>query len=315
MRILGSTFLPVMDVLRGMLSGEDVLQDFDPVRTLIEQVVQADVLILGMARVTQDVLDGGPRLRLIHQHGRGVDGVDLAAATRRGVLVANVPGGNSVSVAEHALALMLHLAKRMYAAGSSIRARVLGTPAGLEMTGKTLGIVGLGASGTELAVRAKALGMRVLAVKAKPERSPDLAVDWVGAPADLSRLLRESDFVSLHVPLTDATRGLIGRAELAMMKRSAYLINVARGLLVDHDALLDALRNGQIAGAAADVFWQEPADPHDPILACENFVLTPHVAGFTDASIAHVCRIIIDNIERLRRGGRLQNVVNAEAYE
>lgn len=180
MHILGSTFLPVMDVLTRKLSSDDVLHDYDGSLSLTEQVKQIHVLILGMFRVTRETLEAAPKLRLIHQHGRGVEGVELPSATQRGVLVANVPGGNSIAVAEHVLALMFTLAKRMHAMDRSIRNRIIGAPAAVELAGRTVGIVGLGASGKELALRAKALGMKVLATRAHSQRETGVAVDWLG---------------------------------------------------------------------------------------------------------------------------------------
>jgi D-3-phosphoglycerate dehydrogenase len=236
----------------------------------------------------------------------------MAAATARGVLAANVPARNSVSVAEHALALLLSLAKRFHACGRAVAARTIGAPTGLELAGKTLGIIGLGASGSELARMAIALGMKVMASRARPAEPVALAID-VRGPDELHRILAASDFISLHAPLNERTRGMIGRNELRLMKPSAYLINIARAALVDYEALRDALRDNAIAGAAADVFWSEPADPSDPILALENFVLTPHVAGFSDASIRQVVEVIADNIRRLARGEPLANVANPGA--
>ncbi len=311
MIILGSTFREVMNSLRGKLDPEDTLRDFDETLPLAAQLSDVNVLILGMFKVSRKELDAAPRLRLIHQHGRGVDGVDLPYATQRGILVANVPGGNSVSVAEHAMALLLFMAKRMYAAEVPRSERRIGEPAGLELAGKTLGIIGLGASGSELARRARAFGMSVLATKMHPSVTPPgIDLGFLGGPEDLPRTLRESDFISLHVPLTGETRGLIGDTELKQMKPSAYLINVARGPLVNHEALYTALRNRSIAGAAFDVFWKEPADPEDPIFRLDNFIMTPHVAGFSDVTIGYISQVISENIRRLRRGEQLVHVVN-----
>jgi D-3-phosphoglycerate dehydrogenase len=299
--VLGSAYQAVTDALREELGPDAVVRDFDPGRPLAEQVHDVTVLLLGSFAVSRQILEAAPRLRLVHQHGRGLDGLDLAAAAERGVQAANVLARNSVSVAEHALALLLYLAKRLHACDRSIAARTIGAPTGLELAGKTLGIVGLGASGSELARIALALGMRVTAVRARPREPTALPIE-VRGPGELPQLLAGADFVSLHAPLHDRTRGMIGRAELAAMKRSAYLIDVARAGLVEYEALLDALRDGVIAGAAMDVFWNEPADPSDPILGLENFVLTPHVAGFSDASIHQVVAVIADNVRRLARG-------------
>jgi D-3-phosphoglycerate dehydrogenase len=299
--VLGSAYQAITDALREELGADALVRDFDASRPLADQVCDVTVLILGSSAVSRQIIDAAPRLRLVHQHGRGLDGLDLAAAAARGVVAANVPARNSVAVAEHALALLLFLAKRFRACDRSVASRILGAPTSLELAGKTLGIIGLGASGSELARIGLALGMRVTALRARPEAPSALPIEMRG-PGELHRLLAASDFVSLHAPLDDRTRGMIGRAELEAMKPSAYLINVARAGLIDYEALRGALRDGAIAGAAMDVFWSEPADPADPILGLERFVLTPHVAGFSDASIHQVVQVIAENIRRLGRG-------------
>jgi D-3-phosphoglycerate dehydrogenase len=310
--VLGSAYQAVTDALRSELGPDAIVRDFDASRPLAAQLQDVTVLILGSFVVSRPIIEAAPRLRLVHQHGRGLDSVDMAAASARGVLAANVPARNSVSVAEHALALLLSLAKRFHACGRAVAARTIGAPTGLELAGKTLGIVGLGASGSELARIALALGMRVTALRARPAEPVSLPIE-VHGPGELHRLLAGSDFISLHAPLNDSTRGMIGRDELRLMKPSAYLINIARAALVDYEALRDALRDNVIAGAAMDVFWSEPADPSDPILKLESFVLTPHVAGFSDASIRQVVEVIAENVRRLARGERLSNVANQSA--
>jgi D-3-phosphoglycerate dehydrogenase len=310
--VLGSAYQAVTDALRAELGSDAIVRDLDAARPLAAQVQDVTVLILGSFVVSRQIIEAAPRLQLVHQHGRGLDSVDMAAATARQVLAANVPARNSVSVAEHALALLLSLAKRFHACGRAVAARTIGAPTGLELAGKTLGIVGLGASGSELARMALALGMRVMALRARPAEPVALPID-VSGPEQLHRMLAASDFISLHAPLNDRTRGMIGRNELRRMKPSAYLINIARAALVDYEALRDALRDNAIAGAAADVFWSEPADPSDPIFELDNFVLTPHVAGFSDASIRQVVEVIADNIRRLARGEPLANVANPGA--
>ena len=308
MKILGSSFIPVMDALRPRLGDAHELRPLEPSVPLVEQVRDVEVIILGMSRVDCAVLDAAPSLRLVHQHGRGVDGVDHAHARARGVIVANVPGGNSVAVAEHALALMFALAKQFHTAPGAVARRLSGWPATVELHGKTLGIVGLGASGVELAKRATALGLRVLATRRRVEESAPAGTRLL-RPDQLPELLVQSDFISLHTPFNDETRGMIGARELAQCKKGAYLINIARAGIVDKAALTAALRRGPIAAAGFDVFWGEPADPTDPILKHENFLLTPHTAGFSDASIAHVCGVVVENLGRLSRGEPLTNVV------
>jgi phosphoglycerate dehydrogenase-like enzyme len=249
----------------------------DPGRPLEEQVREVDALIPSMAQITASVIAAAPRLKLIVQYGAGLDGVDKAAAAARGIPVRNVPGVNARAVAELALFLMLALARRLPLHARSFAGRVVGDPPGTELRGKTLGIVGLGASGGALAGIGRGLGMDVLAVRRQPAPHPDAS--WVGGPADLDTLLSRADFVSLHAPSTPETRGLIDAARLARMKPSAFLVNVGRGDLVDKDALLRALRERRIGGAGLDVYWEEPPDPADPLFALDNVVATPHVGG------------------------------------
>jgi D-3-phosphoglycerate dehydrogenase len=285
------------------------LRAFDPSMPLRSQVGDIDVLLLGSFRVGAEIIDAAPKLRLIQQHGRGVDPVDRAAAAKSGVCVANVPGGNNIAVAEFTLALMLSMAKRFHDMPAAIAASLTGTPPGIEIYGKTLGIVGLGGAGLELAKRAKCLGMQVLASRANPSAGAEIPLDFIGGPGDLPQILARSDFVCLLATLTEATRGMIGGAQIDCMKPAAYLINTARGPLVDYGALFTALKTRRIAGAAFDTFWSEPADPADPILQLPNFVLTPHVAGFSDSSIDHVTGAVCENLRRLRDGVPLLNLV------
>ena len=309
MVVLGSTYTPVMQVLRDKLPAGVELRAFDARHPLVEQVVDVDVLIIGSHRVTAEIIQSAPKLRLLQQHGRGVDSVDRLAAGRAGVQVANVPGGNGVAVAELCLTLILLLAKRVADMPAAILSRTTGAPAGIEIAGKSLLIVGLGSAGSELAVRAKALGMTVLGVRAHPEAGTPSGVDEVFGPTALMEALGRADFVCLLSTLTEQTRGMIASPELAAMKRTAYLINAARGALVDYAALLEALRSGQIAGAAFDTFWTEPADPADPILKESTFFLSPHVAGFSDVSIDFVTDVVAENVRRLLDGRELLNAV------
>ena len=310
MTVLGSTYKPIMHRLAAKIQDVAHIHKFAKDRQLSDQLIDVDILMLGHQKVTADDLAGAPRLKLIHQHGRGIDGVDLGAATTAGVTVANVPEGNSIAVAEHTLALILAQAKRLNLAQKAIADRLVGAPCGLELRGKTLLIIGLGAAGAELARLAKALGMRVLATKRRPELQPNVSVDALGGPDDLHRFLSKADFVVLLTILTSETHNLISMAELNLMRPTAYLINAARGALVDYDALLTSLLEGTIAGAAFDTFWSEPANPDDPILALDRFLLTPHVAGFSDVSIDYVTDVVAYNIHSLQSGEALINVAN-----
>lgn len=231
-------------------------------------------------------MDAAPSLELIVQFGAGLDGVDMDAARSRGIEVRNVPGENAQAVAELVVFLMLALARKQPLHRRSFDARVVGDPPGSELAGKTLGIVGLGASGRALARLARGLGMEVIALRKHP--APDADAAWVGGPADLPELLGRADFVSLHVPTSAETRGMIGREPLARMKPTAFLVNVGRGDLVQREALVEALREWRIAGCGLDVYWEEPPDPRDPLLAMDNVVATPHVGGVTSEALARI---------------------------
>ncbi len=269
-------------LLRERLAGTPLrLFDVDPDRPLVEQVGNAAALIPSMARIGADVIAAAPRLRLIVQFGAGLDGVDRGAAEARGIPVRNVPGANAQAVAEMALFLMLGLARRLPLHRRSFEQRVVGDPPGSELQGKTLGVVGLGASGRALARMARGIGMNVVAVRSSGPQTNDDDAEWVGGPEHLDLLLQKADYVSLHVPASAQTRGLIDGGRLSLFKPGAYLINVGRGELVDRDALLAALGDRRIAGAGLDVYWEEPPDPADPLLAMDNVVATPHLGGVT----------------------------------
>lgn len=310
MKVLGSTYLPIMQRLAEKISETVELRAFDETVPFADQLGDIDVLMLGHQKVTAADLDRAPRLRLIHQHGRGTDSLDLGAATERGIVVANVPGGNSVAVAEHCLSLMLFQAKKLGFTGAFIERRIVGAPSGLEIKGKSLLIVGLGAAGSELARMARALGMRVLATKRRPDTAQAVDVDVLRGSEELHSLLPEADFVVVLAALTNETRGLIGAQELNLMKPTAFLVNAGRGAQVDYNALREALEMERIAGAAFDTFWAEPADPKDPILSISGFLLTPHVAGFSDVAIEHVTGIIAQNIRSLATNGPILNVIS-----
>ena len=249
-------------------------------------------VVPSMTPIDAAFMDQAPRLRLIVQFGAGLEGVDLEAAAARGIVVRNTPGLNAQCVAETALFLMLALAKRLPLHRESFAQRLIGHPPSIELKGKTLGIVGLGASGRALARLARGIGMQVVAIR-RHRAADDPDASWVGGAEDLDRLLEQADFVSLQVPLSPETQGLIDGARLARMKPSAYLINVGRGALIDRAALLEALRERRIAGVGLDVFWQEPPDPEDPLLALDNLVATPHIGGVSVEALAQIADRVV----------------------
>jgi phosphoglycerate dehydrogenase-like enzyme len=251
-----------------------------------------------------------PELRLIAIVGTGLDNVDLAAADRYGVAVCNTPGENARSVAEHAIALMLAVARRIPLMDRELRAGLWEHHLGIELEGKTLGVLGLGNIGRQVAKLGNGLGMRVLAWSFTRDEARARAC---GAElVERDELLRRSDVISLNVPATPESRGMIGARELALMQSRAILINTARGALVDEPALIEALRAGRLGGAGLDVFVQEPLPADSPLLGLENVVLTPHAAWVTYEATERLIEAPIDNVLAFL-AGQPRSVVNPVA--
>jgi phosphoglycerate dehydrogenase-like enzyme len=299
--------LAIEDMVERMLGSEFVVEAFDPARPLAQQVDGAHVLLVRSVPVTREVIDAAPRLRLIQRPGVHLEAVDLEHASAKGIPVCNVPAAlthGGEDVAEHVMFLALALAKRYREALASLAARRIGAPSTHVLRGKVLGLVGLGRTGSAVVGMARGFGMRVYAVKPTVNEGmrEAMGLEWLKTHDHLPELLRQSDFVSLHVPLNQETTGLIGPAEIALMKPSAFLINVARGGVVDRAALLAALREQRLAGAGLDVFWDEPTDPDDPLLALPNVIATPHVANMTLETIETIAWVSADNIRRVQAG-------------
>lgn len=257
-----------------------------------------------------DVIDAAPGLRLIARHGSGYSNVDVGHATDRGIVVTNTPGVNAVTVAEYTVGLMFAAARRLVPAAAACRA---GAPErlrfmGQELFGKTFGIVGVGRVGRQVVQRVSALGMRTLAHHPRP--SARNLVDLPLTLVDLDTLLKESDVVSLHVPLNEQTRNLIGARELALMKPTAILLNLARGGVVDETALHDALERGAIDAAATDVLATEPVTASEPLLRLDNCLVLPHIATVTEEAQRAVAMTAVEEILRFSRGETLRHVVN-----
>ena len=269
------------------------------------------LLVRSETRVTAELLHKATCLRVIGRAGAGVDTIDVKAATARGIVVVNAPGGNAVAAAEHALALMFALARRVAAADASMkrgewkRSAYIGT----ELTGKTLGLVGLGRVGGEVARRAQGLDMRVLVYD--PYVPDEHARQSGMEPVELEALLAAADFVSLHVPLTEATRNLLSAPRIALMRPGAFLVNCARGGLVDEAALLRALDADRLAGAGVDVYPQEPVSPDDPLPRHPKVVATPHLGASTVEAQANVAAQVANEVLAVLEGRPAQFAVNA----
>ncbi len=280
-----------------------------------EALAEAEGLIVRSAtRVTGEMLARAPRLRVVGRAGVGVDNIDLEAATERGVAVLNAPAGNTVSAAELTLALVLSMARRVAEADASVRAGEWARSRlkGVELRGRTLGLVGAGRIGSEVARRCRAFGMGVVAYDPylTDERAADIPVDRKDT---LEEVLEAADVLSLHVPLTDSTRGLIDAGALARMKPTAFLVNVARGGVVDEAALAAALRDGALAGAALDVYANEPLEPDSPLREAPNVVLTPHLGASTVEAQELVATEIAEAVRAALAEGDLSRALNAPA--
>lgn len=283
---------------------------------LLAAVPTADALVIRSAsKVDADVLAAAPNLKVIARAGVGVDNVDLAAATERGVIVMNTPDGNTVSTAEHTFGLMLALARHIPQAHQSLREGKWDRKSygGVELRGKTLGIVGFGRIGRAVAKRALAFEMTVLAYD--PYIAADLAADLGVAAVSLPDLFARADFISLHALLTNETREMINKDTLATMKRGVRIVDAARGALINEADLADAIKAGHVAGAALDVFAEEPPQPDNPLVGLAGVVHTPHLAASTeDAQIVvavDAARLVVAALLH----GDYQNVVNPAALK
>jgi phosphoglycerate dehydrogenase-like enzyme len=278
-------------------------------RQKLERLRDADILLNSRGHVSfnRDLLQQLPRLKMIAVCGIGYDAIDLSAATANGVVVSNIPGRTAAVVAEHAFALMLSVARRTALMTQEIRAGRWPGELGTSLRGRTIGVVGTGTIGTEMIRLCAAFGMRVIAwtFHPDPQKASSLGIEYVS----LEELLQQSDVVSLHVRLTQDSRHMIGARQLQMMKRSAILINTARGPVVDTMALVDVLRADNIFGAGIDVYDVEPIEAEHPLLTCGNVVLTPHSADQTQEGIDLLTEGCVDNISAFL-AGRPQNVVN-----
>lgn len=277
-----------------------LLRAADPNAPPAELAPVRAIVTRGRGRIDAALLARCPALAVIARAGAGLDNLDTAAAARRGVAVIYAPGANTNTVAEHTLALLLDLSRGVTRTARAVAAgrwEERASYRGDELGGRTLGIVGHGSIGRRVAQLAHAFGMRVL-VAAHPDGRDAGKPDHV----PLRELLATSDAVTLHVPLTGATRGMLGAAELACMRRGSLLVNTARGALIDMPALRAALASGHLGGFAADVLDVEPPDPRDALLADERVVLTPHVASLTAATYRALCVSTAENVVRVLRG-------------
>jgi len=327
-RVLAPGLVPVLDRWEEQPSAAVLKELEDELRTAADvdvrspagseewaEALEGAAVVAGGARVDEDFLEAADALEMIQGFGIGYDRVDVPACTRRGVVVCNVAEIYSEPVAQHTWALILDLTKHVTRADRSMRAGTWqsGDWMGFQLWGKTLGVVGLGNNGCRIAVKGRlAFGMRVLAHDpyVLPARAQLYGAELVG----LEALLRESDVVSVNVPLAAGTRHLIGREQLGMMKRTAFLVNTCRGPVIDEGALVECLREGGIRGAGLDVFEAEPLPRDSPLLEMENVVLTPHIASSTEEAVEETYRGAVANVIRHLKGLRPHWMINPTAY-
>jgi len=282
-----------------------------PPEALEPHLPETVAMIVAFTEVNETLLAQAPNLKIVCKHGVGVDNIDLDATRARGIYVTNVPDANKHAVADFAFALILNGARQVTQAATETRAgnwpRIFAT----DVYGKTLGIIGLGNIGKQVALRAKGFNMRVVAFDFYPDEkfAAEHGVEFVS----IDQLTEQSDFITLHTPLTDETRNLFDGARLRRMKKSAFLINVSRGGVVNEEDLFQALQDNVIAGAAADVFVQEPLNTH-PLFSLTNFIPTSHIAGYTDGAISAIGeRCVAQIVQCVKQAERPVNVMNGLA--
>jgi D-3-phosphoglycerate dehydrogenase len=273
--------------------------------TLQKEATRADALITrGGIKVTRGFMASSPRLKAVGVHGIGCDHVDLTAAGELGKVVLNTPHALTESVAEMAMALMLALTRRVVSADKAVRRgewnRKYGDLRGVEIVGKTLGVIGMGRIGSAVARRARGFDMEVVYhdVYRHEDLEEELGIEY----ASREEVLREADLISLHVPYTPETRHMIGSRELASMKDGVYIVNTARGRIIDQAALVEALKAGKVAGAALDVFEEEPLDPDSPLASMDNVVLTPHLAASSEEAMRRMAVQVAEGVLKVLKG-------------
>ncbi len=273
------------------------------------------LIVRSQTKVDREMLDAAKRLKIIGRAGVGVDNIDIDTATQKGIVVVNAPGGNTISTAEHTIALILAAARKIPQADRSVkegkweRKKFMG----MELRGKTIGVIGIGRVGYEVAKRCKALEMNVIAYDpyVPKERAEKIGVKLV----DLDTLLKESDIITIHVPRTKETVGMISKKQFEKMKDGVLLVNAARGGVVDEKALYEALKSGKVSAAALDVYEKEPPDPNNPLLKMDNVVTTPHIAASTREAQLNVGMIIAEDIVNVAKGLPVRNAVNLPSIE
>lgn len=313
---------PGVELLEEVCDVEVNPDEAPPTRELLIRKVQDvdGILCLLTDRIDADLIDLAPNLKVVSSMSVGYDHIDVEAATKKGVYVTFTPGVLTEATADFTWALLMAVSRRVIEADRYLRAgkwKIQWSPThflGSDLTGKTLGIIGLGRIGEAIAQRARGFNMNVLyfsRARAEQEKERRLNIEFV----PLERLFRESDFVTVHVPITDETKHLINEERLRQMKPTAYLVNTSRGPVIDQAVLTRALRERWIAGAGLDVFEKEPIDPNDPLINLENVVLTPHIASATTEARSKMAEVAAKNLISVLEGTPPQFLVNQEVLK
>lgn len=293
-----------------------VADDPDP-NHYLDQMKNTDALIVRIARCDGHAIENSPNLKVIGRTGVGYDTVDVKKATELGIPVVITPGANNRSVAEHAVAMMFALSKNLVEAQNEMCAgnwEIRGAKKAFELEGKTVGIIGLGAIGRETAEICKGCGMKIAGYDPFMNREQIEAVGAAYYP-DYEDLLKAADIVTIHVPLTEGTRDMIGREQLAMMKKTALLINCSRGGIINETDLAEALKQGIIAGAGTDVYCSEPPEADDPLLHCPNLLVSPHSAAQTREAVIKMAQMCVKGCLAVCRGERWPYVADKAVYD
>lgn len=291
-----------------------------PRKVIVDKVAAVDALVSLLSdKIDPEVFNAAPKLKIVSQLAVGFDNIDIAEATRRGIYVTNTPEVLTDTTADFAWALLMTIARRVVEADKYVRTgkwKVSWHPAmlsGRDIYGATIGIIGAGRIGYAVAKRAKGFDMRVLFYDVIPR--PEMEKDFGAKKVDLDTLLKESDFVSVHVPLMKETHHLVNAQKLSLMKKTAYLINNSRGPVVDEKALYEALRKEQIAGAGLDVFEQEPTPVDNPLLKLDNVVVAPHISSASLETRAKMSEMVAENLVAFFEGKRPPNLVNSDVIK
>jgi D-3-phosphoglycerate dehydrogenase len=281
---------------------------------ILKETEDATIIMVVFAKINKKIIDSAKNLKGIVRYGIGVDNIDLRRAKEKEILVVNVPDYCIGTVADHAFALLLALNRRIVIADKIVKTKNWGywtKPSlkikGLDCEGKKIGLIGLGRIGRAVAQRAKGFDMKVMTYDPyiTKETANELGIDLV----DLDSLLKKSDFISIHAPLTPDTKGIIGERELKLMKKTSYLVNTSRGPLIDENALYIALKKGWIAGAGLDVYEKEPPDPKNNLLKLENIILTPHISYYTEEAVRRLEMNAVDETIRILKGETPKNLL------